>query len=112
LGLPPNHLPYRALHVRPNADRVKKKKKQLSLDNLKLDICDPDYQPVLEEMMAISRAASLWFRTYFMASPNVTVSSPEYVNELFEGWMVNPCDDATDGDDGGNSTTAVLGSRG
>ena len=88
LGLPPNHLPP-ALHVRPNTDRVKLK----TTDHLKMDICRPEFAPVLEEMVSIARSASLWFRQYFIPSPDVTVSSPEYIHELLEAWMVDPCED-------------------
>lgn len=87
LGLPTNHLPP-AMHVRPNTDRIK----LTTTDHLKMDICRPEFAPVLEEMVSISRSASLWFRQYFMASPDVTVSSPEYIGELLEAWMVDPCD--------------------
>ena len=86
LGLPQNHLPP-ALHVRPNTHRVKFK----DTDHLKMDICAPEYAPVLQEMVAISRSASQWLRDYFIKSPDVKVSSPEYLRELLEDWMVDPC---------------------
>ena len=88
LGLPQNHLPP-PLHVRPNTQRVKG---QDNLEDLKMDICAPEFAPVLEEMVSIARAGSQWLREYFMASPEVTVSSPEYINELFERWMIDPCE--------------------
>jgi len=92
LGLPANHLPPVPLHVRPNTDRIKKL--AISKDHLKLDICLPEYEPVLQEMVRIARSASLWFRQYFIKSPDVTISQPEYLNELLEAWMIDPCEDA------------------
>ena len=86
LGLPPNHLPP-VLHVRPLAHRVKKR----NTNHLKMDICATEHAPILQEMMAISRSASQWFQDYFIHSPEVTVSSPEYLLELLEGWKINPC---------------------
>jgi hypothetical protein len=53
------HLPP-ALHVRPHSDLVKLKKEPYVL------------------------AASKWFRTYFLASREVSVSSAEYLTELLE----------------------------
>ena len=98
LGLPRHHLPATALHVRPNTDRIKKAvtvqtgaNLATTIDQLKMDICRPEFAPVLEEMVKIARAASLWFRQYFIQSPEVTVSSPEYIEELLEAWMVDPC---------------------
>jgi hypothetical protein len=95
LGLPQNHLPP-ALHVRPNTDRVKVQ----STDHLKMDICVPEYAPVLQEMVAISRSASQWLRDYFMTSSDVTVSSPDYLRELLDEWMVNPCDNSDNNNNG------------
>lgn len=98
LGLPHNHLPATTLHVRPNTDRIKKAVTVQSganlattIDQLKMDICRQEFAPVLEEMVKIARAASLWFRQYFIQSPDVTVSSPEHIEELLKAWMVDPC---------------------
>lgn len=62
-------------------------------ERVKIDICDAQYAPVLEELMNIARAASKWFRLYFIKSPGVKVSDPEHLANLFLDWEVNPCDD-------------------
>ena len=62
----------------------------------KIDICDARYQPLREELMSISRNASLWFRNYFMIygpkQGNVFISNYEHLHETFETkWMIDPC---------------------
>lgn len=88
LGLPQGALPP-PLHVRPNTDRVKPK---VDVNSLKVDICAPEYDLVKDEMMKIARSASHWFRHYFLASPDVVVSSPDYLDELLRDWMNDPCE--------------------
>lgn len=115
LGLPQNHLPPAPLHVPPKGGGAAKKKKKRPAwrrpgrtgggggvrdrggappnpEQLKMNICDAKFAPVLEEMMLISRAASQWFQQYFIQSPEVTVSNPRHLTELLEDWKVNPCD--------------------
>jgi hypothetical protein len=75
------------LHVRPRLDR------QLD-DAPKIDMCAPDNLYIRQELMRISRKASSWIRTYFLASEDVTVSSRDYLQEIFAtAWMQDPCDD-------------------
>jgi hypothetical protein len=88
IGLSQGHLPP-VLHVRPNTDRVKLQ----HTDHLKMDICAREHAPVLQEMVAISRSASQWFQDYFIKSPDVSVSSREYLIELLDQWKVNPCEE-------------------
>jgi hypothetical protein len=57
-----------------------------------IDICDVRYRLVRAELMKNAIAASRWVREYFLESPDVTVSSPEYFRSLLEGWMTDPCD--------------------
>jgi hypothetical protein len=57
-----------------------------------IDICDERYGLVRAELMKNAIAASRWIREYFLESPDVTVSSPEYFRSLLEGWMTDPCD--------------------
>jgi hypothetical protein len=49
--------------------------------------------------MDIAKPASEWIRTYFMQSPEVVVSSPEFFNELLLEWMEDPCDKESDEND-------------
>ena len=76
------------LHVRPGKDR--------KVDEaLKLDMCQPDQDEVRQELMRISRKASVWFRKFFLESEDVVVSSREYLDEIFATtWMQDPCDQA------------------
>jgi len=55
-------------------------------------ICDRQYLPLQQELFPMAQKASLWIRQYFLKSPDVIVSSPEYLEELLETWMENPCD--------------------
>ena len=56
-----------------------------------IDICEDKYGLVREDLMKNAREASIWIRKYFLKSPDVVVSSPEYFNELLETWLVDPC---------------------
>mgnify|MGYP000036762358 CR=1 FL=1 len=58
-------------------------------------ICNSKYAPLQEELFHVAQKASLWIRQYFLKSPDVMLSSPEYVEELLETWMHNPCDGYT-----------------
>lgn len=61
-----------------------------------ITICEPHHIILRNELMKNSREASIWIRTYFLNSPDVTVSSPEYFDQLLLSWMVDPCNDAVD----------------
>jgi hypothetical protein len=63
------------------------------------DICEDRYRPLRRALMDIAQPASEWIRTYFMQSPDVIISSPEYFNELLLGWMDDPCDKESDEND-------------
>jgi len=56
-----------------------------------IDICSPNYQIIRDEMLLIARNASIWIRNYFLQSEDVTVSLPEYVDELLRSWFDDPC---------------------
>ena len=76
------------LHVRPGKDR------QID-EALKLDMCQPEQDEVRQELMRISRKASVWFRKFFLESEDVVVSTREYLDEIFATtWMQDPCDPA------------------
>jgi hypothetical protein len=64
-----------------------------------LDICEDRYRPLRRALMDIAKPASEWIRTYFMQSPEVFVSSPEFFNELLLEWMDDPCDKESDEND-------------
>jgi hypothetical protein len=60
-----------------------------------IDICDAQYGPLRIELMKNAVDASRWIREYFLRSPDVTVSSPEYFRRLLKEWMQDPCDTAS-----------------
>ena len=65
---------------------------QVEKDSRKIDICDQQYKKLREVLMDTSREASVWIRNYFITSEDVTVSSPEYFDQILESWMYDPCD--------------------
>jgi hypothetical protein len=79
-------------NVRP-IDRRSNVKKNVS----NFEICSDNHIPLRTELMKISRNASIWFRDFFLQSEDVIVSSQSYLEELFESWMVDPCDSKLDG---------------
>jgi hypothetical protein len=54
-----------------------------------INICEHD--AVRSVLMEHATAASIWIREYLLASPDVTVSSPDHFKELVEAWMTDPC---------------------
>jgi len=56
-----------------------------------INICDAKYRFVRAELMKNAVEASKWIRTYFLQSPDVSVSSPEHFVELLKDWLVDPC---------------------
>ena len=59
--------------------------------HLEINICDPQHKEVHDELLSISRNASLWIRKYFVPLPDVHISCPEHFNDLILEWMVDPC---------------------
>lgn len=83
-------------------------------DEMKIDICDRQHLKVRRELMRMARGSSIWLREYFLdemtlndPTAGVYVSSPEYLKQLLEDWMNDPCDT----DDETTSETSMAGSR-
>ena len=92
LGLPRELPP--VPKIRPNDRSNSSSGKDLNRKQRMINICDHEYSPVREELMHISRNASLWFRKFFMKSEDVFVSSRQYLESIFANdWMRDPCDD-------------------
>jgi hypothetical protein len=72
-------------HVRPGGG------KRLNQDK-RINICDEQFAPVRAELMNVARHASLWLRRYFMRSEDVYYSSGNYLDELLQRWMIDPCE--------------------
>lgn len=87
-------------HHRPNAQHEKRLKKKVEKVGRKIDICDDEHLKARQELLRISTAASQWIRHYFIQSPDVFVSSPEFFEEVLNSWMVDPCDEHLENADG------------
>jgi hypothetical protein len=61
-------------------------------DRRKIDICQAEFVNLREELMQGARESSLWIRERFLKSPDVFVSSPEFVQQALLSWMDDPCD--------------------
>lgn len=79
-------------------------------DSRKIDICEERYKPVRDELMKGSRQTSLWIRTFFLASKDVFISSPEFFDKIMRDWMNDPCEDSAEVDPRTNSDWPRLGS--
>jgi hypothetical protein len=66
---------------------------QESRDKHKIDICDPEYNLLRNELMKISMEASDWIlHSGFLDHPDVHVSSPEYFRDILDRhWKADPC---------------------
>ena len=58
-----------------------------------INICDVEFDQLRAELLAVSRRASTWIRTYFLHAKDVHVSSREHLEEILELWMHDPCDE-------------------
>ncbi|KAL3900467.1 MAG: hypothetical protein SGARI_006235, partial [Bacillariaceae sp.] len=74
-------------HSNSGAALKERKKKREDL----IDICETQYAGIHDRMMEISRNASMWFRDYFLQSPEVVTSSRNHLESLLEKWMEDPC---------------------
>jgi hypothetical protein len=72
-------------HIRPNSNKEK------SQNVTKIDLCEEQYLPVKTELLRISRASSVWIRSYFLDADGVHLSSREYLEEILRTWMSDPC---------------------
>jgi Sulfotransferase domain len=70
-------------HIRPGNNVFNEDKR--------INICDEQFSPVRSELMNVARHASLWLRKYFMRREDVYYSSGEFLDELLQKWMVDPC---------------------
>jgi hypothetical protein len=59
--------------------------------HLEIDICDAQHAAVHDELLSISRNASIWIRDYFVPLPEVHISCPEHFHDLLMEWMIDPC---------------------
>jgi len=67
-------------------------------DSRKIDICEEQYRPLRAELMKGARETSIWIRTFFLASKDVFISSPDAFDEAMRAWMNDPCEDESQAD--------------
>ena len=79
----------------PTGTPPNSRKMEIMLNNTagikQIDICDREHEKVRKVLMTIARDASQWIRRYFVHSPTVKVSSPQYFTELLKAWEKDPC---------------------
>jgi hypothetical protein len=68
--------------------KIRKKSRNAGLA---IYICDDKLISLRMELVENGMAAAEWILTYFRVRPDVTVSSPEYFQNVLSTWSVNPC---------------------
>ena len=62
------------------------------VETRKINICDSRYDAIRDVLLQNGREAAQWMKDYFLKSPDVVVSSPDYfANHLLAAWGVDPC---------------------
>ena len=61
-------------------------------NSLRLNICDPQHDHVRSVLIEQGRNSAEWILQYFLESPDVFVSSPDFFKELTKAWESDPCD--------------------
>jgi hypothetical protein len=67
-------------------------------DSRKINICEDQYRAVRAELMKGASETSVWIRTFFLASKDVYISSPEFFDQAMRAWMNDPCEDESQKD--------------
>ena len=57
----------------------------------KINICDKEHKDVRSELVDIGAKASRWISDYFIKSPDVIISSPEFFLASIKSWGTDPC---------------------
>jgi hypothetical protein len=65
---------------------------QAKKDALRIDICEVEYAPLRSNLMTMSRANADWIRNEFLDYPGVHFSSRDFLEEILDKWMVDPCE--------------------
>lgn len=58
-----------------------------------LNICDTEYDSLRSLLLEQAKDTATWMQKYFLASPEVTVSSEFHVRRIHAKWGVDPCID-------------------
>ncbi|KAL7564723.1 hypothetical protein ACA910_010137 [Epithemia clementina (nom. ined.)] len=57
----------------------------------KLDICEPQFDSLRATLVQIGAKAAQWLLEYFILSPTVIVSAPEFLAQQLQSWHSDPC---------------------
>ncbi len=58
---------------------------------LQIDICDPLYDDLRQELIKEGKQTSEWLLNYFLQSPEVIVSQRDRIEELIASYGIDPC---------------------
>jgi hypothetical protein len=59
----------------------------------RIDICDVEYDHLREVLLDTGVKASRWIRRVFVHAEGVTVSSPDFLDQLLAKWEEDPCEE-------------------
>jgi len=71
-----------------------------------IDICDDQFIELRKELTTIGHRASHWIRYYLLESPEVYVSSRDYLDQILAEWKLDPCTEQLQFE--GNNTKEVV----
>mmetsp|Transcript_10154 Transcript_10154/g.21517 ORF Transcript_10154/g.21517 Transcript_10154/m.21517 type:complete len:468 (+) Transcript_10154:320-1723(+) len=76
----------------PGSKPNKNPEKQVWLDKMKIDVCDPIWDGIRAILMGHAVDASRWILQYLLAAgTGVSVSNKEHFTELIKEWERDPC---------------------
>lgn len=64
---------------------------QAKKDRHRINICDDEFIPVRANLLKMSRLNADWIRNEFLDYPGVHSSSRAFLEQILDGWMVDPC---------------------
>jgi hypothetical protein len=78
--------------TKPFSQKVRKEKRIVS-NAIRIDICDVEYDHLREVLLVTGVEASRWIRRVFFHAEGVTVSSPDFMDQLLAKWEEDPCEE-------------------
>jgi hypothetical protein len=65
---------------------------QAKKDRYRIDICEDEYAPVRANLIKMSCLNADWIRNEFLSYPGVHCSSRDFLEQILDTWMLDPCD--------------------
>jgi hypothetical protein len=78
--------------TKPFSQKVRVRKRRVS-NATRIDICDVEYDHLREVLLDTGVKASRWIRRFFVHAEGVTVSSPDFMDQLLAKWEEDPCEE-------------------